>query len=137
MTPMCVAEIDPKDHPTVLQILQAVDHYWNNSFSLEEKLHWLSTLDGQIYREILMAHDPWSSSFKAYGGQEAQERTLLVPEPFAQALYLPWMESRMAWLRGETERFNNAVRMFQGAYTDFARWYHRNHSCRPTVRKYW
>ena len=126
-----------EDFPTVIQILQGADRYWPNDYSTEEKLRWLSTLDGQIYRELLLTHLPQPEAFVPYEGEGTLQRRLLVPEPFARALYLPWMESRICHFRGETEGYNNALRLFQGAYTDYFRWYHRNHSCVPTVRKFW
>lgn len=122
---------------TALQVLQEADGYWGNSYSREEKLQWLSHLDGQIHEEILRKHLPLPGDFVPYKGVAALHRKLLVPEPYGRQLYLLWLESRMAYFHGETEHYNNALEQFRSAYTAFARWYHGNHELPRSARKFW
>ena len=45
-----------------IDIIERVDNMEPNDYSPEQKLHWLSTLDGKLYREIIRTHEganPW------------------------------------------------------------------------------
>lgn len=121
----------------VLEILQAIDSLKPNAYPLEEKLAWLSTLDGLLHEEVLKAHEGSPPAFAPYEGQEALERKLLAPEPYGRQLYLTWLESRMDYYNGDTERFNNSLAQFRGAYSEFSRHYNRTHRPIGATRKFW
>ena len=120
---------------TILEAIQQVDLQIPNRFSLEEKCRWLSELDGLIFRELHQLYE--GSEGMQYLNSEADvSRTLLVQEPFAQELYLRYLESRMDDAHGDTERYQNSRLLFQAAYMNYARWYNRNHRPLSRERRY-
>lgn len=120
---------------TILEAIQQVDLQIPNRFSLEEKCRWLSELDGLIFRELHQLYE--GAEGMQYLNSEADvSRTLLVQEPFAQELYLRYLESRMDDAHGDTERYQNSRLLFQAAYMNYARWYNRNHRPLSRERRY-
>ena len=120
---------------TVEEILQAVDDLKPNSFSREDKVAWLRAFDGQIRRELVATHRGGEDLPSPEQGQE--DRFLLVPEPYGRDLYLTYLENRMDHYNGDTGRYNNSLDQLSGAYTAFARWYHRTHLPLGGSRKFW
>ena len=118
---------------TVSEAIRQVDLLQPNSFSREEKLEWLTRLDGLIFQEIHGQYEGCREDFSGYDGE--QEQTLLVQEPYAGELYLRYLQSRMDDANGDTDRLINSQRQFRAAYETYARWYNRNHRVRDRGRK--
>lgn len=120
---------------TILEAIQQVDLQIPNRFSYEEKCRWLSELDGLIFRELYQLYEGVEDCrFPVY--EEGIDHPLLVQEPYAQELYLRYLESRMDDAHGDTERYHNSRLLFQAAYMNYARWYNRSHKPLSRERRY-
>ena len=125
---------------TIQEVLDAVDQLVPNAFSFEEKVAWLSTLDGMIKAEIIDTHEGAEKvSFEGYDVriQHIEDSVLLAPEPYAHDLYVKYLQSQMDYFNGESKRYNNSLAAFEAAYTAFARWYNKTHLPISKKRKYW
>lgn len=120
---------------TILEAIQQVDLQIPNRFSHEEKCRWLSELDGLIFRELHQLYEG-SEEMKCPVYEADTDHGLLVQEPYAQELYLRYLESRMDDAHGDTERYQNSRILFQAAYMNYARWYNRNHKPLSRERRY-
>ncbi len=121
---------------TLGEVLEGADALLPNSFSREEKVRWLSSFDGRIYREIFRVHEGAPPSFTGYEAF-GLSRTMLVPEPFGMELYLAYLENIMDHYNGDTARYNNSLDRVSVLVREFSRWYHRTHRPLGDKRKFW
>lgn len=115
---------------TIQQVLNQIDHDIPNQFDEKSKIDWLAQLDGRIFVEVISTHEGGADSFAGYDGNTPQTRELLAADPYGE-LYLYYLEARMAYLHGESERYENARDMFNQRYRDYASWYNRTHRPKP------
>ena len=112
-----------------------VDKLKPNGYTLDVKIGWLSKLDGQIFEEIFKTHEGSPViSFEIYGGDV--ERELLVPEPFAEDIYVNFLEAQIDRENGETAKYNQSVTLFNNAYHTFSAWYNRTRSPMPSGQRF-
>ena len=110
---------------TILEATRQVDGLRHNTFTQEDKIRWLSQVDGQVYREVICTHEG-SVPFRDYDAQTPLEQELLVPMPFEE-LYLHYLEAQMDYYQGETDRYNRAMAMYQAVLSAFTNHYNRTH----------
>lgn len=122
----------------IMEAIASIDELKPNGYSFEVKLAWLSYLDGMIKREIIDTHqEAKMTDFIAYDENTAEQTELLAHEPFAQELYISFLENQIDYFNGETAKYNNSLLKFQAAYTAYSRWYNRSHLPISQKRKYW
>lgn len=110
---------------TIAQAIAKINSLKPNSYSDEEKIGWLSELDKRIKEEIIDTHEGSEKVvFDGYTADTSVATNLLVPAPHDD-LYIYWMESKIDYWNGETNRFNNSVSMFNATYSEYARHYNR------------
>ncbi len=124
------------DYVTLEEVLEGIDSLKPNSFCRGEKVAWLSSLDGQLYRELTPVHEGLCEAFSPYGIGDGA-RKMFVPEPYGRELYLAWLESRMDHYNGDTVRYNNSLDRVAVLYRDFCRWYNRTYRPLGGKRKFW
>ena len=111
-----------------MDIIERLDLLEPNDYSPEQKLHWLCSLDGRIYREVIQTHeDVWNSFPAAY---ESGDEELLVGDPYGEDLYYYYLQAMVAAENGETQRYNKRMTLFNSAYQGWANWYNRSHKPR-------
>ena len=90
----------------------------------EMLIRWLSTLDGQIY-EDLMAKYGAPAPFLPYT-EAMMGRELLVPFPHDE-LYLTYLGAQIDYHNAEYERYNNGMMLFNAQLQAFYNAYTRTH----------
>ncbi|MCD8036971.1 MAG: hypothetical protein LUE88_06320, partial [Clostridiales bacterium] len=66
----------------IAQAIEAADRLKPNAYSREEKVKWLSDIDMQIYKEIILTHEG-GGEFEGYDECTDIETTvLLAPNPY-------------------------------------------------------
>lgn len=111
---------------TVLDAIQRIDILKPNGYSQEQKVEWLSTLDGIVALEIINAYKGGELFvFEPYDNQNLT-RELLIPAPYDK-VYGYWLEAQIDYTSGETRRYQNSMTMYNEAYKDYARYYNRTH----------
>ena len=108
---------------TVLEAISLADHSYHNSCGQEEKVRWLSRLDGRIHREILSLYDG-CGAFREFDPRVDLNRQLLVKEPYDE-LYIRHLQAQIAYQNGEIEDYNNANTLFQNLLEGFQKDCHR------------
>lgn len=122
----------------LIEAINAIDALKPNAYTQSEKIRWLSALDGMIFEEILATHEGAElTAFTGYDDATPPETELLAQMPFGAELYVKYLENQIDYFNGETEKYNNSLTMYQAAYTNFARWYHRSHLPLARKRKFW
>lgn len=112
---------------TIAEAITKVDTLKPNTYTIEDKLGWLSTLDTRIMTQIIEAHElDQPIYFYGYDDPEDLEIDLLVPAPYDE-MYLRWLEAMIDYHNSEDERYNNAIILFNNAYEGYKTHYTRTH----------
>ena len=119
----------------VIEAIQKVDALKPNNYSQEDKIKWLSTLDGIIKTEIIDTHEGGSEViFNGYD-MNSLETELLVPAPYDE-IYIKWLEAQINYNIGEIGKYNNSMTMYNTALSTFERYYNRKHMPKGHKFKY-
>lgn len=99
-----------------MDIIDRLDGLEPNQYSPEQKLRWLSILDGKIYEEVLRPREAEPKGFTEYvnGNEE-----LLVPFPYGDDVYLNYLQAMVALENAETQRYNKRLQFFNNAYAGY------------------
>lgn len=112
---------------TIIEAINRIDSLKPNNYTQEDKIAWLSNLDGIIKTEIIDTHEGSENiSFNGYDVDTALDTVLLVPSPY-DSIYLKWLEAQIDYTNGETARYNNSMTMYNTTYSAFWKYYNRTH----------
>lgn len=115
-----------------LDVISYVDKACNNTIDQDLKLKYLEWLDQQIARELIDTHEEAGNVIQEAGAYTAMTE-LLVPEPYAQ-LYFYYLQSKIHLALGETGRYQNMAVLYENAYGDYAKEYHRTHMPKHEIK---
>ena len=105
-----------------MDIIDRVDMLEPNQYSPEQKLHWLHSLDGKLYEELVRPRGGENEAPEPYvSGQEQ----LLIPAPYAEDIYYNYLQAMIAAENSETQRYNRRMTMFNSMLREFINWYNR------------
>ena len=111
----------------ISEAISKVDALKPNTYTPEDKIDWLSTLDHRVKSQIIDTHvckEP--IYFYGYDGIADQETELLVPPPYDE-MYLRWLEAMIDYHNSDDDRYNNAIMLFNNAYEGYKKHYTRTH----------
>ncbi len=112
---------------TIIEAINKIDNLKPNSYTQQDKVKWLSILDGIIKTEIIDTHEGSEKvTFNGYEAETPVDTVLLVPAPYDD-VYVKWLEAQMDYANGETAKYNNSMVMYNTAYSTFERYYNRTH----------
>lgn len=110
----------------IIEAINKIDALKQNAFTQEDKIAWLSTLDGTIKSEIIDTHKGADKyTFNGYDVNTPLETELIVPAPYDD-IYIKWLEAQIDYHNGEIGKYSNSMTMYNSAYTTFERFYNRN-----------
>lgn len=110
----------------IIEAIQKVDALKPNNYSQEDKIKWLSTLDGIIKNEIIDTHE--GADRVEFNGYDISslETELIVPAPYDD-IYIKWLEAQIDYNNSEIGKYNNSMAMYNSAYGNYERYYNRTH----------
>lgn len=112
---------------TLIEAITRIDTLKPNTYTQQEKVKWLSTLDGIIKHEIIDTHEGADEvDFGGYDENTNIATELLVPAPYDD-IYIRWLETRIDYTNGEYARYNNGVKAYNDAYSAYSRYYNGKH----------
>ena len=112
---------------TLIEIINRINILKPNTYSQEEKIKWLSNIDGIIKKEIIDTHEGADEVvFSGYDEFTPLTTVLLVPDPYDE-IYLRWLEAQIDYANGEYARYNNVVRAYNDAYSAYFKYYNKMH----------
>lgn len=120
---------------TIMEAIAWVDGLRHNGCSQEQKVAWLSQLDGKLHRLVLEAHEGDTGVFGGYDGATALDTPLLVGKPF-EDLYLYWLEAQICRCEGEVADYNGAIALYNQVYGAFAADYKQTHMPKGKGRRF-
>ena len=101
-------------------------HLIPNTYTMEEKLAWLTHVEGLVKAEVLDLYMDSPVRICRYDEDTDTGTVLLVPSPF-EDIYLRWMEAQIHYYNGEMDRYNNAIILYESLLNGFKEQYHRTH----------
>ena len=107
---------------TFMEAVNRVDAVKPNAYELEEKLRWLSVLDGIVKKEIMDTHEGAENVLC----ETDTDRELLAPHPY-DGMYIHWLEAQIDYAGGEYGKYNGSMAMFRAVYEAYEKYYHRSH----------
>ena len=112
----------------LIEAITKIDHLKHNTFGKEEKIAWLSTLDGMVKRQIIDTHEGADAQpfFTGYDADTPGDTELLVPAPYDE-LYLWWLSAQIDYHNAELAKYNNSIALFNTGYSVYAELYNREH----------
>lgn len=118
----------------IREAIALVDRMKPNRFTEEEKIRWLSDIDGMIARELVETHEnsPLSGEFTGYTAEDL-DKELIAPFPYDQ-LYRWYLESQIDIGNMEMNKYNNSKTLYNSAYLTFTDWYNRTHMPKQEVK---
>lgn len=105
----------------------------NNKITTEQKIKWLSDIDGQIYNELIETREDNEISYKPY--TEVND-TLIIPPPYTNT-YVFYVLAQMDMQENEIGKYNNDISMFDTEYTAFRNYYNQKHKALRTRAKWY
>lgn len=112
---------------TIAEAISSVDALKPNTYTTEQKIGWLSTLDTKVKTQIIDAHKHKQPAFfYGYNSIDDMQTELLVPAPYDE-MYLRWLEAMIDYHNSDDSRYNNAIILFNNAYEGYKKHYTRTH----------
>lgn len=114
---------------TVKEAIDRVDHVKPNTYSLEEKLRWLSLLEANVIDEVINTHEPKEAHVEDFHGFEdwMLEYSLCAEFPHDE-IYVAYLKMKIDEENGETTRYNNSVTAYNNLWTAFSKAYNKAHA---------
>ena len=103
------------------KVIETVDGLRPNSYTEEQKLSWISDLDGMVKRLVIQ-----DDEVIPYSYPEDMDRELLIPYPYDR-LYTMYVESMIDFYNREFGNYNNSALMFEQRFTEYKKAYIREH----------
>lgn len=112
---------------TIIEAIARVDTVKPNTYTLNEKIKWLSELDGIIKAEIIDTHEGGEDiTFSGYTDTTDTDTKLLVPAPYDE-VYIRYLEMQIDYANNEYGKYNNSMVMYNSVYSAFEKHYNRDH----------
>ena len=115
---------------TVKELFDLVDQIRPNAFTEREKLHFLNTIEGKVYREILEKAEKGAEEFLPFREGD-EERELAVPIPYTD-IYIYYLAAMRDFDNGDAGRYNDTMVLSNTAWNDYAAYYREKHRPKQT-----
>lgn len=109
---------------TIIEAINQVDGIKFNTYSQEDKVRWLSSIDAKITAVLEGAYPSPMGVSAPYDPNTDMERELLLGSPWDE-MYIRWMEAMIDYNNGETDSYNRSITLFNNLYQNFCDWYIR------------
>lgn len=105
------------------EAIEIADRRTPNGYDTPDKVRWLLMLDQEIYNELILTREDSDGVTLPEGENDA----LLVPEPYAEDVYVNFLQARIAKENGENVKYNQAISLYNEGYLRYARYYCERH----------
>jgi hypothetical protein len=113
---------------TLQEALDRGDTLRPNMIPRQEKIAWLSEVEGLLHREIILAHehDEELDTFDGYDVDTDEGQVLLAPFPYDD-LYPLWLLTKIDMMNMELDKYNNDRTVFNNSWGVFQDAWRRGH----------
>lgn len=115
---------------TIIDAISRADRLKPNTYSQQDKVNWLSTLDGIVKKEIIDTHEGGEDvRFEGYNDDTTLTTELLIPAPYDE-VYIRYLEMQIDYANGEYGKYNNSAAAYNTAFSAYEKYYNREHTPR-------
>ena len=115
---------------TIIEAINRIDHLKPNAYSQQDKVRWLSNLDGVVKKEMIDTHEGGEDViFEGYNDETLLTTELLIPAPYDE-VYVRYLEMQIDYANGEYAKYNNSTVEYNTAFSAFEKYYNRDHTPR-------
>lgn len=112
---------------TLAEVLERIDRERPGESTEEEKLRWLSQVDGQWYREMVLTHEgAEETTFAPYTTDGDKSAALLIAPPYDE-VYIHFLYMQADQRLGEIDRYNNDAALYNQGMLEARQAYNREH----------
>ena len=113
---------------TIKECIYLVDNVKPNQYSIEDKVVWLSFLDGIIINDVLKTHEGYNGEYDEFDGYSPDKlgTKLIVGFPYDN-LYTAYLKMKIDEANSETARYNNSATMFNSYFGIYKKYYNKTH----------
>lgn len=109
----------------IIEAINGIDTLKPNTYTQEQKVKWLGTMDGIVKAQVLDTHEGEPIEFNGY--EDAPLTTeLLIPAPHEE-VYIHYLAMKIDFANGEYNKYNNTAQMYNTAFNEYKKWYNREH----------
>lgn len=119
---------------TINQVLDMLDSQQPNASTREEKLSWLTRLNG-LLRDTLWVHYENAPEVAPYTPETDPDTVLPVPAPWDE-LYLRYLQAQIDQVNGELTRYANSSTLYNSLLSAYRDHYNRTGRVRSAGWKY-
>lgn len=113
---------------TIKECIDRVDNVKPNQYSDEDKVRWLSFLDGIIINDVIKTHEGDEGEYDSFVGYSADKMGVsLVAKAPHDAMYEAYLKMKIDEENGETARYNNSATMFNSLFSEYKKHYNKHH----------
>lgn len=116
---------------TISEAIEICDRLVPNAYTETDKVRWLMSLDQLIYKDVITTHEGAADVTEPVYTAGDMTRELIVPEPYAEDVYVNYLQAKVAQNNGEDAKYNKAITFYNDAYTIYARAYNESHKAIP------
>lgn len=120
---------------TVNEAINKIDALVPNVFSFNDKLMWLSTLDGMIKENILSNYIGCDDTTRTDYTEDDGDTPLVVSAPY-DTIYLYWLQAQINYWNQEIIQYQNSMDMYNTALAEFKNYYNRKHTPKKNKFKF-
>ncbi len=113
---------------TIKECIDIVDSNKPNTYSIEDKVRWLSFIDEIIINDVLKTHEGYDGRYDLFEGYSADDisKRLIVSSPYDR-LYPAYLKMKIDGENGETARYNNSASLFNSYMMEYRKYYNKTH----------
>lgn len=120
---------------TIQAAIDLIDSLKPNMFSDQQKVAWLSDLDGMIWREIIQTHEGApETTFTGYDQDTQPDTALLAPAPYSD-VYKHYLASRMDIANRDNNEYAKDMALFTTAWQTLCDYWNRTYMPISKVRQ--
>lgn len=108
-----------------MEIIDRVDMLEPNDYGPEQKLRWLSTLDGKVFCDVILTHE--DGKLDAMPEYTNGNEELIIGMPHGEDVYFYYLTAMIAAENNENARYAKRTTQFNNAYQQWVSWYNRSH----------
>ncbi len=117
---------------TIAEAIDITDKLTPNAYEEVDKVRWLLEIDMLVYEDLISTHDGVLKFCRPDYSAEDIAEELLIPEPYAEDVYVNFLQAKIAQQNGEDAKYNKAIIFYNDGYTRFAKAYNAAHRPQPS-----
>lgn len=120
---------------TIRECIDRVDNVKPNQYGDDDKVRWLSFLDGIIINDVIKTHEGYEGEYDLFDGYSVDNMntSLIATAPY-DMMYEAYLKMKIDEENGETARYNNSATMFNSYLDAYKKHYNKHHMPLQTAR---